>query len=135
MPDGQWNKAIAWLQYEIIATADGDYESKAILLHAVSMVGKADFTMANRLYRERQGLSAAAIVYSRWPWLKWTANRRPKCCIGSTHDRNCFTRQVLQLPMRPTLRRSKHCPGVSPRPIAGSLGRSRPGGFAAVVQD
>ena len=53
----------AWLQNEIVATADDDYESKAILLHALATVGKADFALANRLYRERQRLSAAALVY------------------------------------------------------------------------
>ena len=63
VPDVQFNKAVAWLQNEIVAAAD-DFEAKAILLHALATVGKGDFPTANRLYRERQGLSDNALVYS-----------------------------------------------------------------------
>ncbi|MFT4547437.1 MAG: tetratricopeptide (TPR) repeat protein, partial [Verrucomicrobiales bacterium] len=41
----------------------GDAESKAILIHALSVTGRADFSAANRLYRERQNLSETALAY------------------------------------------------------------------------
>ena len=47
----------ACVQNQIAAAADNDYESKAILLHALSTAGQGDFALANRLYRERPQLS------------------------------------------------------------------------------
>ena len=43
--------------------ASSDAESKAILIHALSVTGRADFSAANRLYRERQNLSETALAY------------------------------------------------------------------------
>lgn len=43
--------------------ASGDTESKAVVLHALSLTGRADFSAANRLYRERQNLSETALAY------------------------------------------------------------------------
>ena len=63
VPEEQFHAAVALLQNELVATAEGDYETKAILLHALATVGKADFAVANRLYRQRQRLSAGALVY------------------------------------------------------------------------
>ena len=63
VPEEQFHAAVALLQNELVATAKGDYETKAILLHALATVGKADFAVANRLYRQRQRLSAGALVY------------------------------------------------------------------------
>lgn len=63
VPEAQFGKAVALLQNELVATAEADYETKAILLHALATVGKADFAVANRLYRERQNLSAGALVH------------------------------------------------------------------------
>ena len=40
-----------------------DNEGKALLLHALSVDDKADFSNANRLYRERNNLSDAALAY------------------------------------------------------------------------
>ena len=40
-----------------------DTESKAIVLHALSQTDRADFSAANRLYRERQNLSETALAY------------------------------------------------------------------------
>ena len=40
-----------------------DSESKAIIIHALSLTGRADFSAANRLYRERQNLSETALAY------------------------------------------------------------------------
>lgn len=63
VPDDNFNKAIRSVEKQAAATAESDYECKAILLHALSTVGRADFAMANRLYRERSRLSAGALVY------------------------------------------------------------------------
>lgn len=41
----------------------GDTESKAVVLHALSLTKRADFSAANRLYRERQNLSETALAY------------------------------------------------------------------------
>ena len=62
VPDGQFQKAVGWVQEQLVATADNDYESKAILLNTLATLEKADFALANRLYRERQRLSAAALA-------------------------------------------------------------------------
>ena len=40
-----------------------DHESRAVLLHTLATLGKADFAQANRLYRIRQGLSASGLCY------------------------------------------------------------------------
>lgn len=40
-----------------------DTESKAIVLQALSQTDRADFSAANRLYRERQNLSETALAY------------------------------------------------------------------------
>lgn len=40
-----------------------DAESKALVIHALSLTGRADFSAANRLYRERQNLSETALAY------------------------------------------------------------------------
>lgn len=40
-----------------------DAESKALIIHALSFTGRADFSAANRLYRERQSLSETALAY------------------------------------------------------------------------
>ncbi|MCA9214732.1 MAG: tetratricopeptide repeat protein [Planctomycetales bacterium] len=56
-------KAINYLQSEIVKVPNTDYESKAILLHALAVAGKDDFPLANRLYRNRQSLSTSGLVY------------------------------------------------------------------------
>ncbi len=40
-----------------------DAESKALVIHALSLTGRADFSAANRLYRDRQNLSETALAY------------------------------------------------------------------------
>ncbi len=40
-----------------------DAESKALVIHALSLTGRADFSAANRLYRERQALSETSLAY------------------------------------------------------------------------
>lgn len=47
--------------YPRINTNDSD--SKALFIHALSVTGRADFSAANRLYRDRQNLSETALAY------------------------------------------------------------------------
>jgi len=61
--DDALNKALAYLRNQVAATGNSDYESKAVLLHALSVAGRGDFALANRLYRNRPALSAAALAH------------------------------------------------------------------------
>jgi TolA-binding protein len=61
--DDSFKKALAYLGKQLTLIANTDYEGKAILLHALSVAGRGDFALANRLYRERPSLSAAALVH------------------------------------------------------------------------
>jgi len=63
VPDEAYNKAVGYLKSQVAATDNSDYESKAILLHGLTAAGQGDFALANRLYRERPALSAAALAY------------------------------------------------------------------------
>ncbi len=63
VPDDRFEKAITYLQSQIATTGQTDYESKAILLHALAVAGHGDFTLANRLYRNRPSLSTAALAH------------------------------------------------------------------------
>src|SRR3569623_781371 len=63
VPDEAFEKALAYLSRQVAATSDSDYESKAILLQGLSAAGHGDFTLANRLYRNRPALSNAALAY------------------------------------------------------------------------
>ena len=63
VPDDNFNKALAFLKNQAAATDNADYESKAVLLHALAVAGQGDFALANRLYRERPQLSPAALAY------------------------------------------------------------------------
>ncbi len=58
------DKATAYLQSQIAATDADDYESKAILLHALTVAGQEDFTLANRLHRSRPVLSPSALAHT-----------------------------------------------------------------------
>ncbi|HEX7375938.1 MAG TPA: tetratricopeptide repeat protein, partial [Pirellulales bacterium] len=61
--DEVFEKAIGYLQGQIVATAETDYDSKAVLLAALASAGRGDFTLANRLHRNRPSLSTGALVY------------------------------------------------------------------------
>ena len=60
--DDRLEKALTYLQSQVAATGETDYESKAILLQALAVAGRGDFTLANRLYRNRPALSSAALA-------------------------------------------------------------------------
>lgn len=61
--DENYDKAISYVRGQVAATNGADYESKAVLLHALTIAGKNDFTLANRLYRSRPSLSPASLLY------------------------------------------------------------------------
>jgi tetratricopeptide (TPR) repeat protein len=63
VPADQFAKAQSYLQSQSAATAETDYETKAVLLHALTAAGQADFAVANRLFRNRPTLSNAALAY------------------------------------------------------------------------
>ncbi len=63
VPDAGFEKARSFLNAQIAASAEIDYETKAILLHALATSGHGDFTLANRLYRNRPALSSGALVH------------------------------------------------------------------------
>lgn len=61
--DDAYHKALTWLESELAKTRVNDYETKAVLLHALSVAGRGDFTLANQLYRNRPSLSPAGLAY------------------------------------------------------------------------
>ena len=63
VPDDGFHKALGYVRNQAAAVANSDYDSKAILLHALSVAGQGDFALANRLYRDRPSLSPAALAY------------------------------------------------------------------------
>ncbi len=63
VPDECYGKSTHYLASQVAATAGSDHESKAILLHALCVAGQSDFSLANRLYRERPSLSTPALLY------------------------------------------------------------------------
>lgn len=63
VPDEQFQAAVGLVLNQITAVVDNDYESKAILLHALATTGRGDFALANRLHRERLRLSSGALAY------------------------------------------------------------------------
>ena len=63
VPDAAFEKALGYLRNQVAATDNADYESSAILLHALSVAGRGDFALANRLVRDRPMLSTAALAH------------------------------------------------------------------------
>ena len=57
-------KAQAYLKQTFSALSANDNDAKAVILHAMSANGAADFAHANRLHRERNSLSAPALAYT-----------------------------------------------------------------------
>ncbi len=62
--DATLTKARALLNQYYQRAASADHEQRAIVLHALSVSGDADFKLANTLYRERNGLTPIAIAYA-----------------------------------------------------------------------
>ncbi|MCA9247003.1 MAG: tetratricopeptide repeat protein, partial [Planctomycetales bacterium] len=63
VPDTTLVKAAALLQTRVAETANEDFETKAVLFHALAAAGRGDFALANRIHRSRASLSSAGLVY------------------------------------------------------------------------
>ena len=57
-------KAKTFLHNAFTRVSANDNDAKAVILHALSTVGSADFANVNRLYRERNALSSPALAYT-----------------------------------------------------------------------
>ena len=57
-------KATDYLKAAFAQTDQRDNDTKAVILHALSTLGEADFAYANRLYRRRHQMSDAALAYT-----------------------------------------------------------------------
>ncbi len=54
---------VRYLTTQLAASASDDDDIKAILLHALGQAGQPDFSLANRLYRQRRSLSPSALLH------------------------------------------------------------------------
>ena len=57
-------KTTDYLKAAFAQTDQRDNDTKAVILHALSTLGEADFAYANRLYRRRNQMSDAALAYT-----------------------------------------------------------------------
>ena len=57
-------KTITYLKTAFTRTNQKDNDTKAVILHALSTLGQADFAYANRLYRQRNQMTDAALAYT-----------------------------------------------------------------------
>ena len=57
-------RTIAYLKTAFTQTNQKDNDTKAVILHALSTLGEADFAYANRLYRQRNQMTDAAVAYT-----------------------------------------------------------------------
>jgi uncharacterized protein YfaS (alpha-2-macroglobulin family)/TolA-binding protein len=63
VPDDHFDAAVQYLKKQAATLGDTDFNSKAVLLHALATAEQGDFGLANHLYRQRQVLSAPALAY------------------------------------------------------------------------
>ncbi|MBA2117080.1 alpha-2-macroglobulin family protein [Bremerella alba] len=56
-------KSVHAVKNEIPKLPVGDYDSKATLLHALTIANSGDFSLANQLHRNRQSLTASGCAY------------------------------------------------------------------------
>ncbi len=66
--------AIAFLNKAFTNVEQSNDNVKSIILHALSTVDKADFSYANRLYRNRNELSPSALAYSALTFINLNRN-------------------------------------------------------------
>jgi uncharacterized protein YfaS (alpha-2-macroglobulin family)/TolA-binding protein len=57
-------KGTEYLKQAFSSAEQNDDETKAVILHALSCLGQADFAYANRLYRNRNQMSPPALAYT-----------------------------------------------------------------------
>ncbi|MDA0587564.1 MAG: MG2 domain-containing protein [Planctomycetota bacterium] len=63
VPSGTMASAVCSLQTAFTASGTADREGQAILLHGLAEADAADFAWANRLYRERNNLTASGLLH------------------------------------------------------------------------
>jgi TolA-binding protein len=63
VPDEAFEKSLTYLANQQAAIAVDDLEAQAIVLHAMSEADRGDFSVANRLYRNRSTISPAGAAY------------------------------------------------------------------------
>src|SRR5690606_15907418 len=64
------------------------YETRAVLLHALSEAGQGDFTLANRLYRNRPALSNAALAHLSLALVAMDRKSMASELLGTLAERN-----------------------------------------------
>ena len=91
--------------------------------------GKGDFALANRLYRDRNALSARP-PWPTWPWASrpWTARPRPRRFWASWRSGTSTTRPRAATPAQ------ARCPGAIRRPSCGPLRLGDRRGLAEIAQ-
>ena len=63
VPQDTLDKAVKNLQTAYTKSSQNDREGQAIILHGLAEAGAGDFAFANRLYRDRNGLSASGLLH------------------------------------------------------------------------
>ena len=99
VPETTFNNAKQFLKSQYTAAATSDREGRAILLHGMAASGCADFAFANRLYRERNSLSASALLH---------------VALALVHlDRKQMAADLLSLVKLPTDRKTARAQGIA----------------------
>jgi uncharacterized protein YfaS (alpha-2-macroglobulin family)/tetratricopeptide (TPR) repeat protein len=62
VPNDAVERAVGFLNTALTQTAATERETQAVLLHGLAAIGRADFSLANRLHRERNSLSASGLL-------------------------------------------------------------------------
>lgn len=88
VPNDSFDRAFAFLSGQVTQIAEDEYESKAILLHAMATAGRGDFALANRLYRSRPSLSNAALAHLALALLEMQRTPIAKEVVDLLADRN-----------------------------------------------
>jgi len=88
VPADTYDKTLGYLRNQVAAVPNSDYESKAILLHALSAAGKGDFALANRLYRSRTLLSGAALAHLALSFAEMDRGPTAKELLDTLSERN-----------------------------------------------
>ncbi|HJS07912.1 MAG TPA: MG2 domain-containing protein, partial [Pirellulales bacterium] len=89
--DDRFEKAKTYLQSQIANTSETDFESKAILLHALAVAGQGDFTLANRLHRNKPSLSTAALAHLALAFAEMDRKQTAAELLGDLGERDLTT--------------------------------------------
>ncbi|MDF1842279.1 MAG: tetratricopeptide repeat protein [Rubripirellula sp.] len=63
VPQDSFAKGKAMLQSSLASASQTDLALQTILLHSLTLAGSGDFSVANRLYRERNRLNASGLIH------------------------------------------------------------------------